>query len=385
MAKKYGVFYDLHRRSDLAFLRDPALDPGDGKGSYSKRDQALMIELQAASSTACPKTAREALIFLIKYLAKESRMRMTLRKPRQRVEIRNNPHFASPAVALEILRIATLYDVEERDGEIEFIDPESSRQEMVVGAKGQVESAQQPEVVAHVEPRFLAAALGRKGCPRHARAQIEEWQSLGSFQPLGRDLCVLPKHLTETGPRRTREDCQYKPRQTGNKGGRPPGSKNKSSLVRPDFFDEMVTVKINGKKQRVTRRIAFFKQVEARATATKDHEILQLLLNHHIVMSKLDATLPNAEIWLIESPGSIRPYSLEGAIEALGGGRLLYAHSDSARMLLDPWVIEFGLGHLGEHRLSRQEQRIVLFFARLPKRAAWPDWWEPDLREREVL
>jgi hypothetical protein len=147
----------------------------------------------------------------------------------------------------------------------------------------------------------------------------------------------------------------------------------------------MVTVKINGKKQRVTRRIAFFKQVEARATATKDHEILQLLLNHHIVMSKLDATLPNAEIWLIESPGSIRPYSLEGAIEALGGGRLLYAHSDSARMLLDPWVIEFGLGHLGEHRLSRQEQRIVLFFARLPKRAAWPDWWEPDLREREVL
>jgi hypothetical protein len=150
MAKKYGVFYDLHRRSDLAFLRDPALDPGDGKGSYSKRDQALMIELQAASSTACPKTAREALIFLIKYLAKESRMRMTLRKPRQRVEIRNNPHFASPAVALEILRIATLYDVEERDGEIEFIDPESSRQEMVVGAKGQVESAQQPEVDAHV-------------------------------------------------------------------------------------------------------------------------------------------------------------------------------------------------------------------------------------------
>lgn len=384
MAKKYGTFYDLHRRSDLAFLRQPAFDPGDGKGSYSRRDQALMIQLRAASSTACRKTARKALIFLIKHLAGESKARMTLRKRGQSVDVRENPHFASPAPALEIMQIATLYDVEERDGSIYFIDPESSRQQMGAAAEDLAGSRPVYLVVAHVEPWFLEPALERAGCPKHARKQIEEWQSSGSFQPLGRNLSVLPRHLTDTAPRRTREDCQYKPGQTGNRGGRPKGSKNKSNLIRPDFFDEIVTVKIGGKKRRLTRRIAFFQQVEAKALATSDHEILQLLLNHHIVMSKLDATLPNAPVTITTwSRGGIRPYSLEGAIHALGGGELLYADSENARMLLNPWVIETGLGHLGDKRLSRQEQRIVLFFARHPKRTAWPDWWEPDLRERE--
>lgn len=141
---------------------------------------------------------------------------------------------------------------------------------------------------------------------------------------------------------------------------------------------------INGKMRRVKRRVAFLRQVQAKAIAEQDHDIIRLLLDRHIAMSKLQAKVPYEKVKTVTiSFGGIRPNSLEGAIHALGGGDLLYANSPKARMLLEPWVIEMGLEHLGKRRLSFDEQRIVLMFARHPRRTQWPDWWAPDLRSRK--
>jgi hypothetical protein len=124
--------------------------------------------------------------------------------------------------------------------------------------------------------------------------------------------------------------------------------------------------------------------VHARAVKEQDHEILRLLADRHIDLSIVQAKVPYEKVWVRAlSISYIWPDSLEGTIHALRGGDVVYANSASARMLLEPWVIEFGFSLLGERTLSRQEQRIVLYFARHPKRTRWPSWWEEDLKQRE--
>ena len=383
-SKKFGIEYDLFPRSDLEFMREPALDPGDGRGSYSQRDKMLMVEFKAATAENVNgekerREQRKALIWLLKYLARESKARMTVRKAEQTIHIREKPDFLSPLPALEILRIGSLKRLSE--GEWckvrDRIAAHTGRAIAPVDSEG--------SFFANIEPYFLDAALSREQCPKHALDLIEDWQDRCWVQS-GRAKQELPEHLRErTVARRTREDCWFKPGECPNPNGRPKGSKNKSNTLRDvRFFDEMVTVKIGGKKRRLRRRDAILQKAQEFAVARRDHQIIRLLLDHDLPMAKLQVTLSYNKYTMIHwSHGGIHPHSLEGAIHALGGGDLLYANSSTARMLLEPWVIELGLAHLGNRKLTRMEQRIVLYFARHPKRTAWPEWWEADLRERE--
>ena len=380
---KYGIFYDLFPRSDLAFMREGVLDPGDGRGSYSHRDKMLMLQLKAATQG-----DRKALIFLIKHLTGESKARMTMLKPHQMLYIREKPSFVSPAVALEILGIGGL----ERSSinmkewlSIFTDDPYSDRFQQLFPDQADAWRKIEWPIVGYVEPWFLEAALTRKQCPPHARHQIEQWLANGGFQPLQYQSQVLPREAIERddAPRRAPEECWFKPGQSGNPKGRPKGSKNKSKLVRGDFFDEVITVLEGGSKRRFTRRVAFLRKVQAKAIAEQDHEVMRLLLDRHIAMSKLQATVPYDKLKTVTvSIGGIHPNSLEGAIHVLGGGELLYANKSTARMLLEPWIIEMGFANLGERRLSIKEQRIVLACARHPRRTFWPEWWETSLRTR---
>ncbi len=383
MAKKYGIFFEPFPVSGLAFMREPALDVGDGRGSYSHLDRMLILQLKTAmgenlNSEKEKREQRRALIWLIKYLVKENMRPMKMRNVRQEVVIRHKPDFLSPLPALEILQIGRLDRLSD--------DEWRARRELIEAAIGRVvlPVVSQTQVVGNIAPQFLDEALSRQQCPSYALRLIEEWQERCWVQHGCQARQELPEQLQEDKPRRSREDCWFKPGTSPNPNGRPKGSKNKSKVVRKDFFDEMVTVNIGGKDHRLTRREGFVQKVEEIAVARRDGEILRVLADQHTAMSKLTAKLKTREYILShESIVGIHPYSVEGAIHALGGGDLLYRNSSTARMLLEPWVIELGLAHLGERRLSRQEQRIVLFFARHPKRTQWPSWWEPDLRERE--
>lgn len=63
--------------------------------------------------------------------------------------------------------------------------------------------------------------------------------------------------------------------------------------------------------------------------------------------------------------------------------RKLDPYRPSARMMLEPWIVEAALARLGDRRLSREEQEIVLAATRTPHKVRWPDWWETDLRDRK--
>lgn len=56
-------------------------------------------------------------------------------------------------------------------------------------------------------------------------------------------------------------------------------------------------------------------------------------------------------------------------------GKKLCAFTDTARVLLEPWVVEAALARLGEQPLTVEEQRTVMAATRTPWKVKWPEWW----------
>ena len=71
-----------------------------------------------------------------------------------------------------------------------------------------------------------------------------------------------------------------------------------------------------------------------------------------------------------------RPGSVNGALEPLRMGRKLDRYRETARMVLEPWIVEAALARLGERRLTLAEQRVVVDATRTPAKVRWPDWWQ---------
>jgi hypothetical protein len=67
--------------------------------------------------------------------------------------------------------------------------------------------------------------------------------------------------------------------------------------------------------------------------------------------------------------------SVNRALEALRMARKLDRYRHTARMALEPWVVEIALGRLDERRLTSKEQAIIVGATRTTWKVRWPDWW----------
>jgi hypothetical protein len=56
----------------------------------------------------------------------------------------------------------------------------------------------------------------------------------------------------------------------------------------------------------------------------------------------------------------------------------LAPYRETARMALEPWLVEAALARLGR-TLSPADQRIVMKAARTPHKVKWPEWWSEHL------
>jgi hypothetical protein len=72
----------------------------------------------------------------------------------------------------------------------------------------------------------------------------------------------------------------------------------------------------------------------------------------------------------------VAPGSVNTALQPLRMATKLDRFRPSARMLLEPWLVEQALARLGQRRLSREEQAKVVQAVRTPRKVRWPDWWE---------
>ena len=72
----------------------------------------------------------------------------------------------------------------------------------------------------------------------------------------------------------------------------------------------------------------------------------------------------------------ISPGTVNSAMEALRMGTKLDRYRPTARMVIEPWLVEEALARFGDKRLSRDEQAKVVKATRTPHKVRWPDWWE---------
>jgi hypothetical protein len=66
--------------------------------------------------------------------------------------------------------------------------------------------------------------------------------------------------------------------------------------------------------------------------------------------------------------------SVPTVLEPLRMAKKLDPYRESARMALEPWLVEAALARL-LHTLSPADQRIVVKATRTPHMVKWPEWW----------
>ena len=57
-------------------------------------------------------------------------------------------------------------------------------------------------------------------------------------------------------------------------------------------------------------------------------------------------------------------------------GRKLDRYRETARMVLEPWIVEAALARLGARRLTLAEQQVGVRRDAHTAKVRWPDWWQ---------
>jgi hypothetical protein len=70
----------------------------------------------------------------------------------------------------------------------------------------------------------------------------------------------------------------------------------------------------------------------------------------------------------------VRPGSVSEATELLRMARKLDRYRETARMALEPWIVEAALARL-DRPLALEDQKIVVAVTRTPWKVSWPEWW----------
>ncbi|MFC4668328.1 DUF5681 domain-containing protein [Seohaeicola nanhaiensis] len=168
-------------------------------------------------------------------------------------------------------------------------------------------------------------------------------------------------------PKKTR----FKAGQSGNPKGRPKNGYREAPYEA--VLGQMVTIREDGAERRVTAVEAFLMRLakrglEGNGPAARD----TLKVIEHASRKKQDDVEGVSMIVLVPvSPGSVN-----SALEPLRMAKKLDAYRDTARMMLEPWIVQVALARLGDQRLTREQQETVLKATRTPHKVVWPDWWE---------
>jgi hypothetical protein len=156
--------------------------------------------------------------------------------------------------------------------------------------------------------------------------------------------------------------------QSGNLNGRPPGRLQEAPYEA--VLGQMVTMRENGVELRVSAEQAF----------------PRLLLKRGL---EGDGAITRATLTAIENAAKRRPIqwdpivltriivypgSVTHAAELLRMAKKLDPYRETARIVLEPWIIEYALGRF-DRKLTSAEQQIIVKVARTPSKVRWPDWW----------
>jgi Family of unknown function (DUF5681) len=172
------------------------------------------------------------------------------------------------------------------------------------------------------------------------------------------------------GYRNPPRGSRFRKGQSGNPKGRPRGGR--TELPYEAVLGQKVIVRENGRERRVTAAEAFILHL-TKLGLEGDSAAGRAAI---AALGDIRGTDPSdADRIEIIVRSIVDPGSVSSAVECLRIGTKLDRYRETARMMLEPWIVEGALARFGEKQLTPQEQEIVLKATRTPSKVRWPDWW----------
>lgn len=165
---------------------------------------------------------------------------------------------------------------------------------------------------------------------------------------------------------------RFKKGQSGNPKGRPRG--RKKQLPYETVLGQLVTIRDGGVERKVTAAEAFLLYMAKQGLQGDSVAGRRAMVAiEEARMARGASGRDDGMEFIIEF---VAPGSVNLGLTAL---RMAVKHDkfrETARMKLEPWLVQQALKRFGDRRLTPEEQDKVVAATRTPKKIKWPDWWE---------
>lgn len=165
---------------------------------------------------------------------------------------------------------------------------------------------------------------------------------------------------------------QFRKGQSGNPKGRPRGSRTRAAPYET-VLGQKVIVREDGTSRQMSAAEAFLLQITRRGLEGDGVAARAATIAIEEARARLGPADEDRVTVIIMKPVSVG--SVNSGLEHLRAATVLDPYRETARLALEPWLIEAALDRLGDRILTKVEQMAVWRSTRTPRKINWPVWW----------